>query len=155
MPAHEGETTMAQTGTPRPAGSDQSLGDLVALPTKDISQLIRGEISLAKIEFKADLKRIAVTAGMVGVIIFFGFFFLLAGVFAAAYGLANMPLPLWAAWLIVLGICFVFILLAGLIAFVVVRRVTGLRNTRTTVQETVTSLRGGDQHPEIAAPAKK
>ena len=146
---------MAQTGTPRPAGSDQSLGDLVALATKDISLLIRGEISLAKIELKADVKRIAVPAAMAGVIVFLGFFFLLAGMFAAAYGLANIPLPLWAAWLIVLGICFVFILLAGLIAFVVVRRVTGLRTTRTSVQETVTSLRGGDKQPEIAAPTQR
>ena len=146
---------MAQTGTPRPAGSDQSLGDLIAQATKDISLLVRGEISLAKIELKADVKRIAVTAGMLGVIVFFGFFFLLAGMFAAAYGLANIPLPLWAAWLIVLGICFVFIVLAGLIGFVVVRRVTGLRNTRTTVQETVASLHGGDKQPEIAAPAKQ
>src|ERR1700760_2726469 len=83
MPAHEGEITMAQTGTPRPAGSDQSLGDLVALATKDISLLIRGEISLAKIELKADVKRIAVTAAMAGVIVFFGFFFLLAGAVAS------------------------------------------------------------------------
>ena len=92
---------------------------------------------------------------MAGVIVFFGFFFLLAGMFAAAYGLANIPLPLWAAWLIVLGICFLFILLAGLIAFVVIRRVTGLRTTRTSVQETVTSLRGGDKQPEIAAPTQR
>ena len=146
---------MAQTGTPRPAGSDQSLGDLVALATKDISLLIRGEISLAKIELKADVKRIAVTAAMAGVIVFFGFFFLLAGMFAAAYGLPNIPLPLWAAWLIVLGICFLFIVLAGLIAFVVIRRVTGLRTTRTSVQEPVTSLRGGDKQPEIAAPTQR
>jgi uncharacterized membrane protein YqjE len=146
---------MAQPETSRPAGSDQSLGDLVALAAKDISQLIRGEISLAKIELKADLKRIAVTAGMAAVLVFFGFFLLLAGMFAAAYGLANIPLPLWAAWLIVLGICFLFILLAGLVAFVVIRRVTGLRTTRTSVQETVTALRSSDKQPEITAPSQR
>ena len=146
---------MTQTGTSQPDGSGQSLGDLVALAAKDISQLIRGEISLAKIELKADVKRIAVTAGMVGVIVFFGFFLLLAGMFAAAYGLANIPLPLWAAWLIVFGICFVFIALAGLIGFVVVRRVTGLKTTRTSVQETVTALRSSDKQPEIAAPSQR
>ena len=146
---------MTQTGTSQPDGSGQSLGDLVALAAKDISQLIRGEISLAKIELKADVKRIAVTAAMVGVIVFFGFFLLLAGMFATAYGLANIPLPLWAAWLIVLGICLVFIALAGLIGFVVVRRVTGLKTTRTSVQETVTALRSSDKQPEIAAPSPR
>ena len=53
---------MAQTGTSQPNGSDKSLGDLVTLAAKDISQLIRGEISLAKIELAGDLTRIIVAA---------------------------------------------------------------------------------------------
>ena len=51
---------MAQTETPRPAGSDQSLGELVAQATKDVSQLFRGELNLAKAELRIDVRRIGV-----------------------------------------------------------------------------------------------
>ena len=57
---------MAQTGTPRPAGSDQSLGELVAQAAKDVSQLIRGELNLAKAELRSDVRRIGVAAGLLG-----------------------------------------------------------------------------------------
>ena len=39
---------MVHSETPGPAGGEQSLGDLVALAAKDVSQLIRYEIDLAK-----------------------------------------------------------------------------------------------------------
>jgi hypothetical protein len=46
-----------------PADADQSLGDLVALAAKDVSQLIRYEIDLAKTELRAGLKRVGTPAG--------------------------------------------------------------------------------------------
>ena len=49
---------MVRSETPEPAGDDQSLGDLVALAAKDVSQLIRYEIDLAKSELKGDVQRI-------------------------------------------------------------------------------------------------
>jgi hypothetical protein len=49
---------MVRSETPEPAGGDQSLGDLVALAAKDVSQLIRYEIDLAKTELKGDAKRV-------------------------------------------------------------------------------------------------
>ena len=41
---------MVRSEVPEPAGDGQSLGDLVALAAKDVSQLIRYEIDLAKTE---------------------------------------------------------------------------------------------------------
>ena len=61
----------------------------------------------------------------------------------------------WASFLIVAGVCLLLIGLAALIAILRVRGVTGLRTTRTTVQETIKSLRGGDKKPEITAPAQR
>jgi uncharacterized membrane protein YqjE len=150
-----GETTMAQTGTSRPAGSDQSLGDLVALAAKDISQLIRGEISLAKIELRGDLKRVAVAAVLLGMSAFVGCLMLVLLCFAFAYGLMALGIWGWASFLIVAGVCLVLIGLAALIAIVRVRGVTGLRTTRTSVQETITALRGSGKKPEIAAPTQR
>ena len=59
---------MVRSETPEPAGADQSLGDLVALAAKDVSQLIRYEIDLAKTELKGDAQRVgmAVAAGRPG-----------------------------------------------------------------------------------------
>jgi hypothetical protein len=45
----------ARTATPDDARGQQSLGDLVGLALKDVSQLVRYEINLAKKEFKVDL----------------------------------------------------------------------------------------------------
>jgi uncharacterized membrane protein YqjE len=146
---------MAQTGTSRPAGSDQSLGDLVALAAKDISQLIRGEISLAKIELRGDLKRVAVAAILLGMSAFVGCLMLVLLCFAFAYGLMTLGIWSWASFLIVAGVCLLLIGLAALVAILRVRGVTGLRTTRASVQETITALRSSDKQPEIAAPSQQ
>src|SRR6201992_4450736 len=109
MPAHEGEITMAQTGTPRPAGSDQSLGDLVALAAKDISKLIGGEISLAKIELRGDLKRVAVAVVLLAMSAFVACLMLVLLCFAFAYGLMTLGIWAWASFLIVAGVCLLLI----------------------------------------------
>ena len=146
---------MAQTGTSRTAGSDQSLGDLVALAAKDISQLIRGEISLAKIELRGDLKRVAVAVVLLGMSAFVACLMLVLLCFAFAYGLMTLGIWSWASFLIVAGVCLVLIGLAALIAILRVRGVTGLRTTRASVQQTITALRGSDKRPEIAAPTQR
>ena len=53
---------MVRSETPEPAGAEQSLGDLVALAAKDVSQLIRYEIDLAKTELKGDAQRVGIAA---------------------------------------------------------------------------------------------
>ena len=146
---------MAQTGTPRTGGSDQSLGDLVALAAKDISQLIRGEISLAKLEFRGDMRRFASAAALYGMAAFVGCLMLVLLSFAFAYGLMTLGIWSWASFLIVAGVCLVVISLALLIARLRVRGATGMRTTRTSVQDTINTLRGGDRHPEIAAPTQR
>jgi uncharacterized membrane protein YqjE len=149
------ETTMAQTGTSQRTGGDQSLGDLVALAAKDVSQLIRGEISLAKIELRGDLKRIGIAAALLAMAAFVGCLMLVLLCFAFAYGLMALHIWGWASFLIVAGTCLLLIGLAALIAILRIRGVTGLRTTRASVQETIKSLRGSEKKPEIAAPADR
>ena len=146
---------MAQTGTPQPAGGDKSLGDLVAVAAKDISQLIRGEISLAKIELRGDLKRVAVAVVLLAMSAFVACLMLVLLCFAFAYGLMTLGIWSWASFLIVAGVCLLLIGLAALVAILRVRGVTGLRTTRTSVQETITALRSSDKQPEIAAPSQQ
>jgi hypothetical protein len=127
----------------RPDGTDgqQSLGELVALAAKDISSLVRYEISLAKSEFKMDARRIGIAAVLAVVGLFVACLVLVLLCFAYAYGLQEAGIALWAAFLIVAGTCVLIIGLAGLIAYGRIRKVTGLRMTRKTVMDDIGMLR--------------
>ena len=146
---------MAQTGTPRTAVSDQSLGELVAQAAKDVSQLIRGEMNLAKVELRGDLRRIGLAVALIGMSAFVACLILVLLCFAFAYGLMSLGIPGWASFLIVAGVCLLLIAAAALIAYVRVRGVTGLRTTRASVHDTMAALRGGDQRAEITGPTQR
>jgi uncharacterized membrane protein YqjE len=143
--------SMVRSETPEPAGGEQSIGDLVALAAKDMSQLVRYEIDLAKTELKGDVKRVGLAAALAGVAAFVGCLVLILFCIAFAYGLITLGIWKWAAFLIVAGTC---VLLAGTavgIALIKVRHLSGLRKTRKTVTEGLGMLRHDGQQPEIAA----
>jgi hypothetical protein len=156
---------MAQTRTPRPPASELSVGELVAQASKDVSLLIRGELNLAKVELRDDVRRIILAVVLLGMSAFVGCLMLVLILFGFVYGLMTLGIWPWASFLIVAGICLVLIALAMLIAVLRVRGVTGLRETRATVQETIQMLRGttdkrpeiagSDKRPEIAGPAQR
>jgi uncharacterized membrane protein YqjE len=142
---------MVRSETPEPAGGDQSLGDLVALAAKDVSQLVRYEIDLAKNELKGDAKRVGLAAALAGVAAFVGCLILVLFCIAFAYGLVALGIWHWAAFLIVAGTCVLLAGVAVLIAFLKVRHLSGLRKTRKTVTEGLGMLRHDGQQPEITA----
>jgi len=147
---------MVRSEVPEPAGDGQSLGDLVALAAKDVSQLIRYEIDLAKNELRADARRVGVAAAGFGMAAFVGCLVLVLLSIALAFGLVALGIWTWAAFLIVAG---AYVLLAGIavaIAIIRLRRLSGLSKTRKTVTEDLGMLRPDGQqpdgrHPEIAA----
>lgn len=94
---------MVRSEVPEPAGDGQSLGDLVALAAKDVSQLIRYEIDLAKSELMDDVQRIGL-AGALGVVAaFVACLVLVLLSIALAFGLVALGIWDWAAFLIVAG----------------------------------------------------
>ncbi len=143
---------MVRSETPEPAGGDQSLGDLVALAAKDVSQLIRYEIDLAKAELKGDAKRVGLAGALAGVAAFVGCLVLVLFCIAFAYGLITLGIWTWAAFLIVAGTCVLLAAAAVGIALLKLRHLSGLRKTRKTVTEGIGMLRHDGQQPEIAAP---
>jgi hypothetical protein len=144
--------SMVRSETPGPADSDQSLGDLVALAAKDVSQLIRYEIDLAKSELKADAQRVGIAAGGVGAAAFLGCLVLVMLSFALAYGLITLGIWTWAAFLIVAGV-WVFVAAVALgISYLKVRRLSGLTKTRQTVTEGIEMLRNEAQSPDGQRP---
>jgi uncharacterized membrane protein YqjE len=121
--------------------TDQSIGDLVSVAARDISQLVRYELDLAKLELKDDAKRVGIGAGLLGIALFAACLVLMLLCFAFAYGLNTLGIWLWASFLIVAGTCVLIIGGAALIAWRLVRNVTGMRKTRTSLADGVSLLR--------------
>ena len=96
--------------------TDQSIGDLVSVAARDISQLVRFELDLAKLELKNDAKRVGIGAGLAGIALFAACLVLMLLCFAFAFGLNALHIWLWAAFLIVAGTCVLIIGIAALIA---------------------------------------
>ena len=146
---------MVHSETPEPAGDEQSLGDLVALAAKDVSQLIRYEIDLAKTELKGDVQRIGLAAGLGGMAAFVACLVLVLLSIALAFGLVALGIWAWAAFLIVSGVYVLLAVVALGIAYLRIRRLSGLSKTRQTVNEGLELLRQNQppdgQRPEITA----
>ena len=136
---------MADTATTRSrTGGEASLGDLVSLAVQDASRLVRAEMDLAKVELREDGKRLGVAGLLLGMAAFAACLVLMLLCFALAYGLNTAGIPLWAAFLIVAGLCVLLAALAILIVRQKMQRVTGLSKTRQTVQEDLALLRRDD-----------
>ncbi|MDA8319497.1 MAG: phage holin family protein [Actinomycetota bacterium] len=118
-----------------------SVGELVASAVSDLTQLVKYEVDLAKIELKQDARRLGLGGALLGFAAFVGCLVLVLLCFAYAYGLMAAGIWAWAAFLIVALTC---ILLAGLAVAVAVTRfrgLSGLRKTRLTVTDDLTLIR--------------
>jgi len=147
---------MVRSEVPESAGDGQSLGDLVALAAKDVSQLIRYEIDLAKTELLGDVRRIGLAGALGGVAAFVACLVLVLLSIALAFGLIALGIWAWAAFLIVSGAYILFAVLVLGVAYLKLRRLSGLKKTRETVSEGLGILgRDGQQpngqQPEITA----
>jgi hypothetical protein len=129
------------------SSEDQSLGELVATATRDLSLLIHKEVELAKTEIAAELKKAGIGAGLLGGAGFIGFFALLLLCVAAALGLADgTGIPTWAGFLCVGG---AFAGAAGLVALLGLGslvRVGPPQRTIRTVKDDLTWAK----HPTVA-----
>jgi hypothetical protein len=113
---------------------DRSIGDLVTHTVRDLTHLVRCELDLAKAELRSDARRIGLAAILLAMAGFAGGLVLVLLCFAFAYGLMAVGIWSWAAFLIVAGVC---VVLAGAAIALVAHKVkamTGLRQTKQTVQ---------------------
>jgi len=139
--------------TPDAEPTDQSLGDLVALASKDVSTLVRAEIALAKAEISADAKRAVLGGGLFAAAGLIGHLVIILLSFALALGLHAAGLWDWLAFLVV---ALLYILLAGLMVFVGLRRLkklTGPRRTIQTLKDDLSALRRDSGEPAGEAAA--
>lgn len=107
-----------------PGAEEPTIGRLVADASRDISSLIQNEIALAKAELKVSLKYGGEGAGLFGAAAFLGLLAVIMLSVAFAYFLSMTGLHLAWCFLIVFG---VYVLIAGLLAFVGSRQVKKVR----------------------------
>jgi hypothetical protein len=145
---------MVRSGRPDGPDAQQSLGELVALAAKDVSSLVRYEISLAKSELKMDARRVGIASALAVVGLFACCLLLVLLCFAYAYGLvaAGAPGGIWGAFLWVALTVAVLIGVVTGIAYGRVRKVTGMKMTRRTVMDDISMLRRGETSPNGAGP---
>ena len=109
---------MADPAVRRTSGAvtDQSIGDLVSVAARDISQLVRYELDLAKLELKADAKRLGIGGALLGIAVFAACLVLMLLCFAFAYGLNALRHLALGSFLMVAGTCVLIIGVAALVA---------------------------------------
>ena len=125
---------------------DKSIGELVKFATASVSQLVKSEIELAKLELKDDAKRAALGSTLFAVAAVAGGVVVILLSIALALGLTTLGIWNWAAFLIVAG---VYVVLAGILILIGVwrmKKMTGVSRTRRTMKDDIAMLRrGGDE----------
>lgn len=137
--------TYGGNGTPV---AEQSLGELVATATRDMSVLVHKEIELAKAELAQQAQQAGIGAGLLGGAGFLGFFALVLASFAGAFGFADgLNIANWAGFLCMAG---VYAVLAGVFAVLGIGRVKRVgppEQTKRTVKDSIAWLK----HPRRSA----
>jgi uncharacterized membrane protein YqjE len=146
---------MAKPTTPQSLDKDgeQSVGDLVAQAVKDVTQLARYELDLAKLELRADAGRL-ILAGVLLIIAAPAVALILVMLsFAMAYGIVK-GLGGGLTWLAFVCVAMWWVIVAivlSLIARKVVRGFSGLSETRKTVRKDLSMLKRDEEHPATQA----
>lgn len=125
---------------------ESSLGELVALATRDLSVLIRQEVALAKAEVKAEAKRAGLGAGLLGGSGFLGVFALLFVSVAIAFGIAGIGVPLGVGFLVV---AFIYFLGASVLGMLGLRKVVKISPPQRTIRSVRNDLTWA-RHPTVA-----
>jgi hypothetical protein len=128
---------------------EQSLGELVATATRDLSVLVHREIELAKAELAEQAKRGAVGAGLFGGAAVFGVLGLFMLCFTAAFAIAEEGgVPVWAGLLCVAGL---FVVVGGALGFVGARAFASISGPERT-KLSLKSIRSAIRHPRRSEP---
>ncbi|MFB4305094.1 phage holin family protein [Actinomadura sp. GTD37] len=120
---------------------DKSVGELVALASGNISDLVRAEMTLAKMELKADAKKAALSSVMLTIAAVMGGLIVILLSVSFALGLAELGLWLWLSFLIVAVVYGLLALVLMWLAKRIVKRIEGAKRTRKTLKDDFTALR--------------
>jgi hypothetical protein len=127
------------------AAEERTLGQLVSDASRDMSELVRYEIALAKAEVQRDIKRGVTAGGMFGGAALLAVYATFALVIAAGLGLAEF-VPAWLAFVIVAVALLVIAVICALVGRSQIGRITPPERTIRSTKETIAVVRnrGGD-----------
>ena len=130
---------------PNRPDQEQSVGALVAQAMADVSELLRCEVDLAKLELKQDATRALIAGASLGMAGFAGCLVLVLLCFAYAYALMELGIPGSISFLIVAFTCVVLAILGVVIARWRFNAMRGLPRTRGTIARDISVLRRRDE----------
>lgn len=131
---------MTTTGTNPQDQVDPSVRELVTSATKDLQNLIKGQIELAKLELQESMKTAAAASGLfvaAGVLAALGFIFLLVTI---AYVLVALGLPVWAGFGIVTLVLFIVTAILLLVGKKRAAKIKGPERTQVQIELTKDAL---------------
>jgi hypothetical protein len=134
------------TGDSGTTKGEPSLGDLVAIATRDLSSLMRQEVGLAKVEIKRDVTAAGKGAGMFGGAGLAGLLGLLFISVSAAFGIAHFDVPLGCAFFAVGAF---YLLVAGVLALTGKKSLSKMGPPTKTI-ETLKDDAAWAKHPTVA-----
>lgn len=124
-------------------GPERTVGQLVADATRDLSELVRHEVALAKVEVAADAKQAGLGAGMFGGAGFLGAVGFVLLCVAGAYALhEGAGWPLWLSFLAVAVVLFVLAAILALLGRKRVSKVKPPERTIATTKGTIAAAKG-------------
>jgi hypothetical protein len=125
-----------------PAADEPTIGRLVADTSRHVSRLIQSEIALAKSELKVSVTAGGIGLALLAVAAFLAMLAVILGSFSAAHFLAKIP-ALDVAWGLLIVFA-VYVLLAGILVMVALRRLKKVKAPERTIEtsrDTVAALR--------------
>ena len=127
------------------AAEERTLGQLVSDASRDVSELVRYEIALAKAEVQSDIKRGVTGGALVGAAALLAVYATVALMIAAGLGLAEF-MPAWLAFIVV---AVAFLLIAGILVLVGRSQFGRIKPPERTIRSTKETIavvrnRGGD-----------
>lgn len=121
---------------------ERTIGQLVVDATRDVSDLVRHEIALAKIEVKRDVARAGSGAGLFAAAALFGAVAFILLCFTAAYGLVEAGLAPWLAFGIVTVALLLIAAVLALVGRAQLKKVKAPERTIATTKDSVAALKG-------------
>jgi hypothetical protein len=122
---------------------ERTVGQLVAEATRDISEIVRAEVALAKAELATSAKHGAIAGGLFGAAGYLGFLASILLTIAAAYGIAAIGMaPGWA--FLVLAV--ILLLVGGGLALVGKSRISRVGPPKRAIrsaQQTIAAVKPG------------
>jgi hypothetical protein len=127
------------------AAEERTLGQLVSDASRDVSELVRYEIALAKAEVQRDIKRGLTAGGLFGAAALLAVYATVALMISAGLGLA-LVVPAWLAFLIV---ALALLVIGGVLVLVGRSQIGGIKPPERTIRSTKETIavmrnRGGD-----------